>query len=81
MILEAIFNFGLWLFDLIFSAMPSSAPVLYSVASTVEELAGFGIWVIGEDMWFTLINTMLGWLVFKMTWGIILFIYRLIPLT
>lgn len=80
MVLEAIFDFGLWLFGLIADAMPSMAPVMYDASGVLGDLAGFGIWVIGQDMWTVILSTVSGWLTFKMTWGIVLFVYRLIPL-
>ena len=80
MVLQAIFDFGIWLFDLIASAMPSAQPVMYSAVSTFNDILGFGIWVIGDGMWEFFIITVSGWITFKLTWGIVLFVYKLIPL-
>lgn len=80
MVLEAIFDFGLWVFSLIASAMPSMAPVMADTATTLWNFVSVGIWVIGDGMWNTIMVTVSAWLTFKMVWGIILFIYRLIPL-
>lgn len=80
MILELLFDFGFWLFELIAEAIPSSAPVFYNVATTLSDILGFGVWVIGEGMWNGILVSVAGWLTFKLSWGIVLFVYRLIPL-
>lgn len=80
MVLNAIFDFGVWLFEFIASAFPNSQPMLYNVANTLSDITAFGVWVIGGDMWIVFMTAITGWLTFKLTWGIILFIYRLIPL-
>ena len=80
MILEILFDFGFWLFELIADAFPSTAPVFYNVAITLSDILGIGVWVIGEGMWTAIIGSVAGWLTFKLTWGIVLFVYKLIPL-
>lgn len=80
MVLEAIFDFGLWLFGLIAEAMPSAQPVMYNTATALNDIMGFGIWVIGHDMWIFFVSTVASWLTFKIGWGIVLFVYKLIPL-
>lgn len=80
MVIQAIFDFGIWLFELIASAMPSAQPVMYNIASSLNDVLGFGVWVIGHDMWIFFVSTVSAWLTFKIGWGIVLFIYKLIPL-
>lgn len=80
MVLEAIFNFGIWLLDLILGIVPSMAPAVYNATTSFWDIASFGVWVIGDNMWSLLIGTFSAWLSFKLIWGVILFIYRLIPL-
>ncbi len=80
MVLNAIFDFGIWLFGLIAESIPSAQPVMYSASTLLRDLLSFGVWVIGEDMWVFFISTVAGWLTFKLGWGIVLFIYKLIPL-
>lgn len=79
MVLNAIFSFAIWVFEMIAETLPGTQPVMYSVANTLGEIAGFGIWVIGDDMWLIFMTSITAWLTFKMTWGIVLFIYRLLP--
>lgn len=79
MVLELIFDFGLWLFDLIFSTMPTLEPTLYSLTSTFSDIISFGIWVIGDDMWQFILTYIATWMTFKISWGLVLFIYKLIP--
>ncbi len=81
MVIQAIFDFGLWLFGLIAEVLPSTAPAIYDISTTLGGVLSFGVWVIGEDMWLAILGSISGWLLFKLTWGIVLFIYRLIPLT
>lgn len=79
MILNGIFDFGIWLFELISSSFPSMGVALYNVADTLGDIVGFGIWVIGDNMWLVFMTSISAWLTFKLTWGIVLFVYRLIP--
>lgn len=80
MILNLLFDFGIWVFELISSYLPSTAPVLYSFSNTFYDILQFGVWVIGDGMWMLFVTTITGWLSFKCIWGIVLFIYRLIPI-
>lgn len=79
MILNLLMEFGFWFFGLIGGMFPASQPVLYSASNLFYDLIQFGVWVIGDDMWGFFVGTVAGWLTFKITGGLILFIYRLIP--
>lgn len=79
MLLNALFSFGIWLFELITESMPSLMPTVYSFGNTLSSIISFGVWVIGPDMWITFLTLISTWITFKIAWGIILFVYRLIP--
>lgn len=81
MVLNALFDFAVWVFELISSYLPSMQPTLYNLTNTFGDIVSFGVWVIGEDMWLFFLSTVTAWLTFKMIWGVVLFVYRLIPLT
>lgn len=79
MVLEAIFSFGIWLFEMIAESLPSLQPAMYNISNTLGEIVGFGIWVIGDEMWLIFMASITAWLTFKLVWGTVLFIYRLLP--
>ena len=79
MVLNAIFNFGIWIFEMIAEVMPPLSVAMYNTADTLAEVLSFGVWVIGDDMWITFMTLISAWLTFKLTWGLVLFIYRLLP--
>lgn len=79
MVLEALFDFGIWLFSFFAEFMPSLQPTLYSAASVLGDFLSLGIWVIGEPIWEFIMFTVNAWITFKCTMGAVVFVYRLIP--
>lgn len=81
MVLELFFEYGLWLVDYIIEFMPALEPAVIGVTSMFGRLLSFGVWVIGDDMWLAILTNIAAWLTFKLSWGIVLFAYKLLPFT
>lgn len=79
MLLNTLFDFAMWLFEVITDLMPSLSPAVYTVNNTLSEVISFGVWVIGSDMWIHILSLVSAWLTFKIAAGVVLFVYRLIP--
>lgn len=80
MIVEGLTGLVSWLVGQIFSGLESSAIPTDMIAPLLN-IMKFGVWVLGADLYMIVITVIFGWLFFKLTSGIVLFIYRLIPLT
>ena len=80
MIIEGLAGFGFWIIELVFSAF-NVVTLPLNLTSAVFDIMKFGAWVIGADLFAIVIGNIFGWLLFKFVAGLILFIYRLIPLT
>lgn len=80
MILEGLANFAMWIINLIFSGF-SIISLPLSFVSVLIQFMNYGSWILGGDLLSIVFATVFGWLTFKFTAGLILFIYRLIPLT
>lgn len=80
MILEGLAGFAMNILSFIFDGFNFlSLPV--SLISTLINIMKYGAWVLGGDLVAIVFGTVFFWLTFKFSAGLILFIYRLIPLT
>lgn len=80
MILEGLASFAMWIIQLIFSGFNLiSLPT--SFISVLIDFMKYGAFILGGDLLAIVFSCVFGWLAFKFTAGLILFIYRLIPLT
>lgn len=80
MIIEGLSNIVFWLFGLIFDAF-SIVTLPANLISALLTIIKYGIWIVGLDLWVIFWSCVIGWLVFKFTAGLVLFIWRLLPLT
>lgn len=53
-------------------------PALFGV---LADITGFGVWVLGSDLILAFTAAVVFWIVLKMSLGVIIFIWRLLPLT
>lgn len=80
MIVESSINVVFWIIGRIFSAFEMVAlPV--NIASTVIDFMKVGAWVLGSDLLTACLTSIVMWLLFKFSAGLILFIYKLLPFT
>lgn len=80
MILQGLASFAIWVLDLIFNGFNLiSLPV--SFISFLITILEFGAWVVGGAFLSLVFANIFFWLTFKLTAGLVLFVYRLIPLT
>lgn len=80
MIVEALINVVFWIINRIFSAFEMIAlPV--NIASTLIGFMKVGAWVLGPDLLTLCLTSIVMWLLFKSSVGLIVYIYKLLPLT
>lgn len=80
MIVESITGWAFFLIESLFSGFSLiSLPV--NLINVLVDIMKFGAWVIGADLLGLVIGSIGFWLTFKFTAGLVLFIWRLIPLT
>lgn len=80
MIIDGLATFAMWIIELIFSGFQViSLPA--NLVSVVLDIMKFGAWILGADLLVIIFGNIFFWLNFKFTSGLVLFIYRLIPLT
>lgn len=80
MILEGLAGFAMWIIEMIFAGFQViSLPV--NLISVLIDFMKYGAWILGGDLLAIVFSCVFGWLTFKFTAGLLLFIYRLIPLT
>lgn len=51
------------------------------IISTLYTITSYGVWVVGADVLLLFTSTVMGWLVFKSTVGLVIWLYKLLPLT
>ena len=49
--------------------------------STLYTILCYGVWVVGADVLLLFTGSVMGWLVFKSSVGLIIWLYKLLPLT
>lgn len=80
MIVESITGWAFFLIESLFSGFSLiSLPV--NLINVLVDIMKFGAWVIGADLLGLVIGSIGFWLTFKFTAGLVLFIWRLLPLT
>ena len=80
MIVEGLLD----LFALLFQGALSGIEILtlpLDLMNFLQDILCYGIWVIGFDMMALVISSVLGWWVVKATVGLVIFIWKLLPLT
>lgn len=80
MIIESVVGFGFWVVELIFSGL-NMISLPFNLMTAIFDIMKFGVWVIGADLFAIVIANIFFWLSFKFTAGLVLFLYRLLPLT
>lgn len=80
MIVETLVSFTCNLIQALFSGL--QAFTLPADALTVLlDIFCYSVWVVGIDLVAMIIGSIVGWLSFKFLAGLVLFIWRLLPLT
>ena len=51
------------------------------LVSTLYTILCYGVWVVGADVLLLFTGSVMGWLIFKATVGLLIWLYKLIPLT
>lgn len=80
MIIEALSNIVFWLFGLMFDGF-SIVTLPLNLVSVLVDILKYGIWVMGLDLFVITWTCIFGWLFAKLAIGLVLFIWRLLPLT
>lgn len=80
MIIEGVTGLAFWFVGLLFEGFQVvSLPV--NLVSVLLDFMKVGAWVLGVDLLGIVFATVSFWLTFKFAAGLILFIWRLLPLT
>lgn len=80
MIVESLLDFSLTLIQGLFSALQFvSLPT--DLLTALLDFFCYGTWVIGADLLGVFVSSVVGMYTFKFTAGLVLFFWRLIPLT
>lgn len=80
MIMEGLSSLAFWFIGLLFEGMQVvSLPV--NLMSVLLDFMKGGAWVLGVDLLVLAFTSVLFWLSFKFTAGLLLFVWRLIPFT
>lgn len=80
MIVETLTGLALSIIQGIFSGLQMLTLPL-DLMTVLLDILCYGVWVVGADLMLTTITLITSWLLFKFTAGLILFIWRLLPLT
>ena len=80
MIIESLLDLTFWFIGLLFEGLQIiSIPT--NLLGVLVNFMRFGAWVLGADLLGIVFSSILFWLSFKFSAGLILFIWRLLPLT
>ena len=80
MIIEGLLDLVFWFIELLFSSFQLiSLPT--GLLGGLLDFIRVGAWVVGSDILGLAFGTIIFWFTFKLSAGLILFIWRLIPLT
>ena len=80
MIFNGLADVVFWLFSLIFDGFSIVALPLNTITAVIN-IMKYGIWIMGVDLFVITWSCIIFWLTFKFSAGLVLFIWRLLPLT
>lgn len=80
MIVQFFLDFAVNLFTGLFAVL-DFVQVPVDVISTLATITSYGTWIIGTDVALMFCGSISFWLTFKLTVGVIKFIWQLLPLT
>ena len=80
MIIETIFGWASNFIVGLFSAFQIINLPL-DLISTLYTILCYGVWVVGTDVLLLVFTSVMGWLTFKASVGLIIWLYKLLPLT
>lgn len=80
MIVETLLSFASVLIQGLFSGLQFvSLPLDFM--TVLLDIFCYGVWVIGADLMAIVLSSIVGWMTIKFGIGLVLFIWRLLPLT
>lgn len=59
----------------------SMLPLPADMIQTLTTISGYGVWVVGADLMSLIISTVMMWWTIKLTIGIVIWLWELLPLT
>lgn len=80
MIGEALIDLFFTIFRLVFSTFELVA-LPTQLISTLETILVYGIWIVGVDIMSLFVSSVLFWWTFKMSIGLIVWVWERLPLT
>lgn len=80
MIVEGLVGLAMNFLEMIFSGF-NLVTIPVDISSTLLTVLGYGAWIMGADMVALVFTTILGWLMFRFVAGVLIFVWRLLPLT
>lgn len=80
MIVETLLEFATSLIEGLFSGL-SVLSLPLNLLTVLLDVFCYGVWVIGADLMAIVISSIVFWMGTKFTIGLVLFIWRLLPLT
>lgn len=80
MIVEGLTGLTMWFIELVFTGFQAvSLPA--NLVSVVLDIMKYGAWVMGGDLVAIFFATVFGWMSFKFTAGLLVWLWELLPLT
>lgn len=80
MIIESLVGYACYLIQSVFSLLQVVTLPLDAM-TILADIFCYGVWIVGADLMGIILATISGWLTFKLLAGLVIFIWRLLPLT
>lgn len=80
MVVEALSDIVFWFIGLLFDGF-SIISLPTNLITAVVDIMKYGIWILGLDLFVIVWSSIIFWIMFKLSAGILLFVWRLLPLT
>lgn len=83
MVVESLINVFFRIFSGIINALPEmpSLSLVGTVLGRVSDFTGYGAYIVGRDILLLLLGSVGFWWSFKAGWGLVVYLWRLLPLT
>lgn len=81
MILQAIIDMAVGVLSMLLSGLTGWVTIPTDLMSTIGSITGFGSWIVGGDLLLLLVGSVTFWTATKLSIGLALWLWKLLPLT
>ena len=81
MVIQAIVDMAVGVLSMLLSGLTGWVTIPFDLMSTLGTITGFGSWIVGGDLLLLLVASVTFWTATKLSLGLALWLWKLLPFT